>query len=503
MKFLCIMLMLTTITLSLIASTQIDSLESKLNVVVAEEKIKVLNALSQEYLFIAPKQTIIYSVQAVELAITFNDDINKREAYNNCANAYAILKDYNNSTRCLEMALSTSEIIGEVELILFDIYRIADVYSSSKNHTKSIEFYNKALKINEIMNNRSEVALALNRIGLEYKKAGQYKKASEFFIRALKFEEENVRVLMRDEYKQISEFYATRGEGEKALEYHKLFTSISDTIASAERSQKISDMQNLYEEEQRKRKIELLQKEKENRDLEIINNSTQIQSQKFTQKVLIFGFLSSVIFFIVASYFAYTSKKKSKDLEIVNAKLEQIAKTDPLTDLSNRRDMIEKIVHEQKRFGRNGKSFVLVMADIDDFKKINDENGHDCGDFILESLAKQMRSTVRKQDLTGRWGGEEFLMLLPETEIEGGVSLADKLRKDIEATSYVFNEIKLELTMTFGVSVYDRPMNIDKCIKMADEALYKGKEQGKNCVIMTKPKEKPILSRINKSIESG
>ena len=269
MKFLCIILMLITITVSLNTSTHIDSLETKLKIVVAEEKIKVLNALSQEYLFIAPEQAIIYSEQAAELAIKFKDEINEREAYNHSANSYAVIKDYKNTIRLLEMALSTSEIIGDVELILFDIYRIADVYSTSKNHTKSIEFYNKALKINEIMNNRSEVSLALNRIGLEYKKAGQYKKASEFFIRALRFEEENVRVLMRNEYKQISEFYTSRGEDEKALEYYKLFTSIRDTIARAERSQKISDMQYTYEEEQRKRKIELLQKEKEIRDLEL------------------------------------------------------------------------------------------------------------------------------------------------------------------------------------------------------------------------------------------
>jgi len=418
------------------------------------------------------------------------------------------------------------------------------------------------------MKNRGEVALALNRIGLEYKKAGQYKKASEFFIRALRFEEKNVQVLMRNEYQQISEFYTSRGDDEKALEYYKLFTSIKDTIASAERSQKISDMQNTYDDEQRRRKIELLQKEKvirdlelqhllleqerqekefvatqriqeieslnrekelrvvqlkivgyerdnvqkkidsyqknkEIRDLELENKAAQIKSQKFTQKVLILAVIFIFIFAVVAFFLAFTNIKMNKELKIAFAKLEQIAKTDPLTDLSNRRDMIEKMIHEQKRFSRNGKSFVIVMADIDDFKKINDDNGHDCGDFILESLAKQMKSTVRQQDLTGRWGGEEFLMLLPETEIEGGVALANKIRKDIEATSYVFNEIKLELTMTFGVSVYDRPMNIDKCIKMADEALYKGKNQGKNCVIMTKPKEKPIINRINRTAETG
>ena len=567
MKYVLIVLLLLILINSLYSSTIIDSLENKLKIVVAEEKIKVLNSLSKEYLYISPEQSIIYGVQTSELAIKFHDDKHEHEAYNNIANSYALLKDYDESIIYLEKALKKSEQIGQVDIILIDIYRTAEVYSCSNNHTKSIEFYNKALRINEIINNRSEVALVLNRIGLEYKKAGQYKKASDFFIRALRFEEENVRVLMRDEYEQISEFYTSIGQDEKALEYYKLFSTIKDTIASTERSHKIHDMQNRYEDEQRQRKIELLrketeiadlklqqlllqqekqeknfeareriqqiealttekelnetklkvtqyekeniqeemlsyQKDKEIRDLELKNKAIQIKTQNFTQKALISAIAVIMIFAFVGFYLAFTNSATNRALNIANTKLEQIAKTDPLTSLSNRRDMIEKMEHEQKRFGRNGKSFVLLMADIDDFKKINDDNGHDCGDFILESLARQMKSSARKQDITGRWGGEEFLMLLPETDIDGGFALADKIRKDIEVTSYVFSETKLDLTLTFGVSVYDRPMDIDRCIKMADEALYRGKKQGKNCVVMTRPKDKPIIIGLDKSAES-
>jgi len=557
MKYFFIIIAFSLIFTSLCAITAIDSLENKLNIVVAEEKVKVYNSLSVEYLFISPKRSIYYGKQAAELAIKFRDKIDEHEAYNNISHAYALLKDYDNSIFYLEEALSKSEVIGDVELILSDIYQIADVYSSRKNYTKSIEYYNKALKINEITNSRNEIALTLNRIGLEHKKAGQYVKASEFFLRALRFEEENERVLMRDEYKQISEFYTSRGEAEKALEYYKLFTSMKDTIASAESSSKISDMQTRYDEAQRKRQIELLQKEKEIKDLELQQLSLQQEKQEkefvasqrkqqieslsrekelkemqlriaqyekdnfekkiisyqkdneirdleldkkeFTQKVLIYAIIIISVFTFAGFYLAYRNIAINKDLNLANAKLEQIAKTDMLTELSNRRDMIEKIEQEQIRFSRSRKSFVLLMSDIDDFKKINDENGHDCGDFILKSLASQMKSTARKQDITGRWGGEEFLMLLPETDLEGGFALAEKLRSEIAETSYVFSETRLTLTMTFGVSVYDRPMDIDHCVKLADEALYRGKKKGKNCVVMTKPKDKPIIIGLSRN----
>jgi len=561
MKNIFIILLFITLMNSLFAISTIDSLESKLKIVVAEEKVKVLNSLSKEYLYISPIQSIFYAEQAAKLAITFNDMMNEHKAYNNIANSYALLKDYKKSIFFFEKALSKSEIIGDIDLILNDIYKIADVFSSSKNYTKSIEYYNKALKINEITDNRSEIALSLNRIGLEYKKAGQYKQASEFFLEALRFGEENVLVLMRDEYKQISEFYSSRGEDEKALEYYKLFSTMKDTIAIVERSKKISNMQVRYEEEQRLRRIELLKKEKEIQDLELqqltlqqekqekefiaSQRSSQIKSlsrekelkasqlkiaeyekekvqrqmssiqkdneirdleldkQKFTQKALIFVISFIFVFAVVSFYFAFTNIKTNTKLKAANAKLEQISKTDPLTDLANRRDMIERMKQEQIRFSRNRKSFVLLMSDIDSFKKINDNHGHACGDFILKSLAKQMKSTARKQDITGRWGGEEFLMLLPETDIDGGFALAEKIRKDIETTTYNYSDSKISLTMTFGVSMYDRLMDIDHCVKMADEALYRGKRQGKNCVVMSKPRDKAIFSSVLNSIDSA
>ncbi|MCF7858181.1 MAG: diguanylate cyclase [Candidatus Cloacimonetes bacterium] len=567
MKVCLTIILLLVFTISLLSISLIDSLENKLDIVVAEEKVKVLNALSNEYLYISPKQAIYYGDQAAELAKSFRDDMNEYKAYVNIANSYSLLRNYEKGIEYFEKALKKSEAIGDVEYILKDIYRIADAYSSNKNSMKAIEYYNKALKINEITNKRNEVALTLNRIGLEYKKTEDYKKASEYFIKALRFEEENVRVLMRDEYKQISEFYTLRGEDEKALKYYKLFTSIKDTITSEERSNTISDMQNRYDSEQRKRRIELLQKEKEIKDLELTQltltqqkkekeyetkqrvqqiealqrekelkeaqlktaelareniqkkidayqrdkeirelelekRDMQIRSQSFIQKVLITASIMIFIFAVISTILFIANRKKNKELSNAYSKLEHIAKTDPLTGLSNRRDMIEKLEHEQKRFGRNGKSFVLLMSDIDDFKKINDAHGHDSGDFILGSLAKQMQSLARKQDITGRWGGEEFLMMLPETDIEGGFSLAEKIRNDIETSTYIYNDIELTLTMTFGVSVYNRPMDIDHCIKMADEALYKGKNQGKNCVVITKPEDNPLVVSVEQSAKS-
>jgi diguanylate cyclase (GGDEF)-like protein len=158
-----------------------------------------------------------------------------------------------------------------------------------------------------------------------------------------------------------------------------------------------------------------------------------------------------------------------------------------LTRLSNRRDFLEKFQHEKGRFDRNRKPFAVVLGDIDDFKSVNDQYGHDCGDFALVNISSLMKSMVRKQDIIGRWGGEEFILLLPESPLDGGKRVAEEIRKKIAANTFNFNGNKFSVTMTFGISEFNATSDIDTCIKKADEALYSGKQKGKNCVVLSLP----------------
>lgn len=164
--------------------------------------------------------------------------------------------------------------------------------------------------------------------------------------------------------------------------------------------------------------------------------------------------------------------------------LERMARTDPLTNLANRRELLEKLKHEQIRFKSSGRSFVVILADIDDFKAVNDTGGHDCGDYVLTIVATTMKGLLRKQDHLGRWGGEEFILLLPQSGPEEGLRVAEKLRESVATIPCEYAGRHFNITMTFGAAVYDRPQDIDIIVKKADEALYAGKRRGKNCVIM-------------------
>ncbi len=179
---------------------------------------------------------------------------------------------------------------------------------------------------------------------------------------------------------------------------------------------------------------------------------------------------------------------KNKKLEEIKKKLDKAAKTDPLTQLFNRRAMYDNMKIEMIRYKRSGKTFSLILCDIDDFKDINDNFGHNCGDYVLKAIAKKLKKNLREQDIVSRWGGEEFLILLPETEVLGAIKVAEKLRLSIEEEVFVFNGKPFNLTMTFGVAEYDAVYNIDETINSADKAMYEGKNSGKNIVIEYKKK---------------
>ena len=175
-------------------------------------------------------------------------------------------------------------------------------------------------------------------------------------------------------------------------------------------------------------------------------------------------------------------KLAEDELKEANIKLKLLARTDSLTQLSNRRDALEKIEYEEKRYERSEKPFAIAICDIDDFKSVNDRFGHDAGDEVLKTLANIMCMTVRKQDTVSRWGGEEFLLLLPQTDLEGGIVLAEKLRKKVHSIEFNFDGVKIHVSLTMGLSIYKESKTIEETINQADQALYMGKKLGKNCV---------------------
>ena len=178
-------------------------------------------------------------------------------------------------------------------------------------------------------------------------------------------------------------------------------------------------------------------------------------------------------------------RSSKEELEKVNRQLYEKATKDVLTGLFNRRKMMDFIEYEIERSTRNNQPFSIFLTDIDHFKRVNDTYGHDCGDVVLRTIAQTFLSAIRKQDHVSRWGGEEFMFLLPETDENGSSTLAEKIRRIIEKQQFQCNEQRLsDISMTFGIAVFDNHSDIDTLIKHADLALYYGKNTGRNKTIL-------------------
>lgn len=182
-------------------------------------------------------------------------------------------------------------------------------------------------------------------------------------------------------------------------------------------------------------------------------------------------------------------KTYSESLEMLSQQLlektkllDTMVRTDFLTGLANRLHIIEQIKREESRFNRGTPLCSIIIADIDYFKKINDTYGHEAGDLVLKAVADIFKINTRKQDITARWGGEEFLFLLPETPGEAACKFAEKVRSAVEQTPVKTDSGNISVTMTFGVCEFIKELSVDGTIRMADNALYNGKSGGRNCV---------------------
>jgi len=186
---------------------------------------------------------------------------------------------------------------------------------------------------------------------------------------------------------------------------------------------------------------------------------------------------------IVTHYMGYLAYARGVSLIRRRREAEETSQLDFLTGLNNRRSMFDQVKLNDKALEANNIATTLIMADLDYFKQINDTYGHDHGDAVLIQVSGLIKSSLRGTDIVARWGGEEFLVLLPKTSIEQGISVAETIRETIANKPICFDGVEHHVTLTLGVASYSANSSFEDTIQRADKALYKGKELGRNQVI--------------------
>jgi diguanylate cyclase (GGDEF)-like protein len=176
-------------------------------------------------------------------------------------------------------------------------------------------------------------------------------------------------------------------------------------------------------------------------------------------------------------------KRHEEERTSLIRKLDYLSKTDSLTGVLNRRAIMERIEYEIERAKRYGSGLSIVICDLDYFKEVNDTYGHAVGDGVLRSLTGTISGALRSADIAGRYGGDEFILILPETQIEVAEVVAERVREAVKEAEIRIGSEKINISLSLGVTAYEYPTDdADELIKRADSALYMSKNEGRNRV---------------------
>lgn len=178
------------------------------------------------------------------------------------------------------------------------------------------------------------------------------------------------------------------------------------------------------------------------------------------------------------------SQKRLKQLEAELDNAKEKALYDGLTGVYNRASFNDRIKIEVEKARRTGRSLFVIMLDLDHFKRINDNYGHQTGDMVLKIFASQTKKVIRNIDFIGRYGGEEFVVLLPEIKLELALEIAERIRKKIENTKLIYNKKTFKVTVSVGMTAYKEGDTPESLIERADQALYQAKNSGRNKVVV-------------------
>jgi diguanylate cyclase (GGDEF)-like protein len=211
---------------------------------------------------------------------------------------------------------------------------------------------------------------------------------------------------------------------------------------------------------------------------------SEVQKMLQRNSLIILG-LATLTIALVMGFIGFFFRGLVRKLEDARAAVTQMASTDQLTDLANRHVLFERIDEEYARHKRNKQPLSVVMIDVDHFKSVNDTYGHATGDVVLREIARAIEAGVRKYDLAARFGGEEFLVLMPNSDLEMTQQTAERIRKNIEGVVRVGPlEDQRVVTVSLGVACLRPGEDTETLLHRADAALYRAKTDGRNRVVV-------------------
>ncbi|NMR27963.1 GGDEF domain-containing protein [Pseudoalteromonas sp. NEC-BIFX-2020_015] len=384
------------------------------------------------------------------------------ELYANLAAMYVDKKQYEDAL----IAINEAERVAHFHNI-FDrvaiIINKGTIYAELGQHQKAIKYYLNAFDITDKNNDLIHKPTVISNLAQSNQSLGNHKLAADYFEQAHQiFTGESQLIKRLENYPPMIENYQSLGNYKRALELMIEYKALNDESTTLTAKEKFDQSQAAYD---------LASKEKSLIEAKLV----QIRNENAILRL--YGLIAFSILLITFIYIAYRLKNSAY------LQVKELAIRDQLTDLFNRRALHDIFQLEMNRVSRNKNTFSVILLDIDHFKTLNDTYGHDYGDTVLQKVANTLQSSIRSMDKVARWGGEEFLIFLPETNKQQASHLAEKLRLAISDIKLTHKTHTLTVTVSLGVSEYQHQSDYKDLVKQADLALYKAKESGRNQVI--------------------
>lgn len=346
---------------------------------------------------------------------------------------------------------------------------LAGGYNLRGEYSKALQELELAQEAREKIGNINYIGLAAMQYGIALSNMEQPQQAEKFFIEAERqMTRDNNRRYLALLYEAWAKSYEQAGNSVQALEKFQKYMRLQKELDRQRSDQQTQVLRFEYDSERTELENEQLQKEQKLKD-------EQLESLEKARQWQILAIILGGLLTLLLIWFSLRQVANSR-------KFKQLAYTDSLTGLANRRQIERALKKSMEEASLSKKPLSILMYDIDHFKVINDRHGHSVGDVVLTNLSNFSKELLRDNDVLGRTGGEEFLAILPNANLDQAIQVAKRLQREVALKQYTEIESELNATISVGVTEFKPGENMDQLLYRVDEALYQAKENGRNRV---------------------
>lgn len=457
------------------AREQLERLDRPAELARVYSAIGVAHVFSKDYQRAEP-----YFESALELARRAGDRAMESTVLGNLAIAASQTQGPEHSARLHQQALDIARAEGLPQQVTLQLANLCDrLVEAGRLDSAEMNCPAALQRVRELDHPRYLAGTLMANGDLAWARQ-RNEQALAFYQEALEVASGRVAHVESDLLRKLADVSEQLGDWPRASAYLRQRQALREKMAAGEGRTAVEEIEARYQFERQKG------------ELEVLRLQAELDEVRLRRRTVLLISLSAVLVLMTALAFVawrgyrierrleHQLHERNRELEQALRRIGQMASSDSLTGLLNRRSLEAAAKRELKRAHRLDLNAVVAMADIDHFKQLNDGFGHPVGDQVLMVVAKRLLGCLRESDLVSRWGGEEFLCLLVDVDLEQARSLAERVRLDL-ARPVATSAGELQITVTFGLAPVSG--DLDQAIRSADEAMYLGKRAGRNRVV--------------------